>query len=359
MFSIKQKYKNQKPADSNRRAARCVLLLMLLLATAAPTLAQDADFVEITPQVRQSVDRGLRVLASLQNDDGSWGGERYGRHAGITGIAAMAFMADGNLPGRGPYASNVEKALDFVLAAAGPSGLIAADTSHGPMYGHGYATLFLAEVYGESDDPRVHEALLKAVRLIVRTQNPEGGWRYHPVPDEADISVTITQVMALRAARNAGISVPRETIDRAIQYVRNCQNSDGGFRYMLSPGPSQFARSAAGLATLYYAGVYEGEPIDRGLAYLTRLGFGITGNAGGHFHYGQYYASQAMFHAGGTHWASYYPQIRDGAPGLGNGLLLQQQADGTWNSAHGAPYGTGMSLLVLMQPYRLVPIYQR
>ena len=49
----------------------------------------------------------------------------------------------------------------------------------------------------------LHEVLTRAVQLIIETQNAEGGWRYHPHRADADLSVTICQIMALRAARNA------------------------------------------------------------------------------------------------------------------------------------------------------------
>ncbi len=217
----------------------------------------DGSFVEITPEMQKAVDRGIEFLKSQQQDDGSFGQDRYGRHVGITALAALAFMGHGDMPGRGPNGVYVEKALDFVLNHVDPTGLIAADTSHGPMYGHGFAALFLAEIYGQSRDSRTREALVKAIRLIVGSQNEEGGWRYQPVSEDADLSVTICQVMALRAARNAGIKVPKQTIDRAVEYVKKCQNTDGGFRYMMHSGSSAFPRSAAGVATLYYAGVYE------------------------------------------------------------------------------------------------------
>ena len=117
---------------------------------------------------------------------------------------------------------------------------------HGPMYGHGFATLFLAEVYGMSPDPLVREKLSNAVKLILSTQNDEGGWRYEPKRQDADISVTVCQIMALRAARNAGMFVPNKTIDRCTDYVKRSQNADGGFMYQLTqPGVSQFPRSAA------------------------------------------------------------------------------------------------------------------
>lgn len=312
-----------------------------------------AGFVEITPEARQAIERGLAQLATMQAPDGSFGAQRYGRHVGITGLACLAFMADGHLPGRGAYGPVVERGLAFVLNSATESGLIAADTSHGPMYGHGFATLFLGEIYGMTGQPRVREALLKAVRLIVQTQNDEGGWRYQPIPLDADISVTICQIMALRSARNAGLSVPKTTIDRAIAYVRACQNpADGGFRYMLNAGGSAFPRSAAGVASLYYAGVYQDQAIQRGLDYLLRTGLEDSQRSGGHYFYGHYYAAQAMFLAGGDYWQQWYPHIRDE-------LIRSQQPDGSWTSNHGSDYGTAMALLVLQIPNRLLPIFQR
>ncbi|MBI1335637.1 MAG: prenyltransferase [Phycisphaera sp.] len=362
-----------------RYSTRAVALLALLCAWTVPAFAQEAPaagenpaaapgatpdstsgdggdaplIVEITPELDATVAKGLSYLASIQAEDGSWGGQQWGRHAGISALCCLAFMADGNLPGRGMYGNNVERGLNFILSCAQENGLIAADTSHGPMYGHGFATLFLGEVYGMTPDPRVREALVKAVRLIVTTQNREGGWRYHPIPFDADISVTICQVMALRSARNAGVSVPKETIDRAIQYVRQCQNpSDGGFRYMLNAGGSAFPRSAAGVASLYYAGVYEDQALNRGLTYLINNRDEITGNAGGHYEYGHYYAVQAMFLAGGRYWATWYPAIR-------KELMLRQQPDGSWASNHGEAFGSAMSLLILQIPHRFLPIFQR
>ena len=308
-------------------------------------------FIEITPDLRRAVNRGLAYLVSVQADDGSFG-ERYGKHVGITALACMAFMADGQLPGRGKYGPGVEKGLDFILANARESGLIASlNTSHGPMYGHGFATLFLAEIHGASDDQRVREALVKAVRLIVATQNDQGGWRYQPVPQKADISVTICQIMALRAARNAGISVPKNTIDRSISYVRRCQNpSDGGFRYMINSGSSAFPRTAAGVASLFYAGVYNDPALEKGLAYLMHSKHGAA--SGAHYFYGHYYAVQAAYLAGGEHWSGWFPWIR-------SQLLSRQDATGKWTASHGSDYATAMALLILQVPNRLLPIFQR
>lgn len=316
---------------------------------------------EITPQLNEAVTRGLRALARLQEDDGSFPSSRYGKNVAVTSVACLAFMADGNVPGRGPYGDVVEKGLEFILASVTETGLIAADTSHGPMYGHGFATLFLGEIYGMTAGgadtelaDRVYDALVRAVRLIVETQNPQGGWRYNPVPNDADISVTICQVMALRSARNAGIEVPKSTIDNAVQYCRECQNDDGGFSYQLTRGSSAWPRSAAGVAALYYSGIYEGEDIERGLDYLIKMALPGSGRSrGSHFFYGHYYAVQAMYLAGGERWAQWWPAIR-------GELIGRQAGEGHWPDHNaGTPYGTAMALIILQMPKRYLPIFQK
>lgn len=310
---------------------------------------------EMSPELIAAVARGLSALRSQQNSDGSFGRGRYGRHVAITSLAAIAFMADGHLPGRGEHGEVVARALEFVLQNCTETGLIATEGSDQVMYGHGFATLFLGEIYGMNrQDARVREALVKAVQLIVNTQNDEGGWRYNPVPYDADVSVTICEVMALRSARNAGIKVPRETIDRAVQYIRECQNPDGGFKYMRRTGASDWPRSAAGVATLFYAGIHQDEGIVRGLEYLLRTALpGSPGARRNHYFYGQYYAAQAMYLAGGDRWKVWWPAIR-------GELLTMQSPDGSWSDPHyGSAYGTAMALIVLQMPKRYLPIFQK
>ncbi len=168
--------------------------------------------------------------------------------------------------------------------------------------------------------------------------------------------MTICEVMALRAARNAGIKVPALTIDRAIDYVKKSQESDGGFSYMLSSRGSGFPRSAAGVACLYYAGIYHGPEIEKGIAYLMKPENLPGSKAGGqqeyHYFYGNYYATQATFMAGGDAWAKYWPAIRAD-------LLSKQQSDGSWNGEAGTPYATSMALIMLQVPNRLLPILQK
>jgi hypothetical protein len=301
------------------------------------------------------LEKGLAFLATRQTDDGALATDGYGRNVAVCALAGMAWLSNGSTPDRGPYGDEVARVTDYLLDHTEESGFItvAGAVSHGPMYGHGFATLFLAEVYGMSPRDDLRDKLSSAVDLIVRTQNDEGGWRYQPRREDADISVTICQVMALRAARNAGLRVPNETIDKCVDYVKRSQNPDGGFRYMLPPGESLFPRSAAGVVALYSAGIYEGPEIERGLKYLDQfLPRNNVANFDAHFFYGQYYAAQAMWQAGGQRWQQWYPAVR----GM---LLARQQPDGSWQDPICAEYGTAMATIVLQMPNSSVPIFQR
>ena len=141
--------------------------------------------------------------------------------------------------------------------------------------------------------------------------------------------------MALRAARNAGLYVPHETIDRCIDYVKRSQNADGGFMYMIQGGQSAFPRSAAGVVALYSAGIYEGAGDREG----PRLPDGascrrrrrstaraITSTA-----------TTTPCRPCGTPAAStggsWYPAIRDE-------LLARQRDDGSWMDSICQEYGT-------------------
>ena len=309
----------------------------------------------INNEAQAAIDKGLTYLARQQTDEGAFGTSGYARDVAVAGLSGMAFMSAGSVPGRGPYGTQVNKCIDFILSNTQDSGFInvPGSASHGPMYGHGFATLFLAEAYGMSSKPEVREKLAAAVQLIVGTQNEEGGWRYQPVRRDADLSVTICQVMALRGARNAGMFVSPDVIDRTIRYVKKSQNADGGFMYMIQGGQSAFPRSAAGVVALYSAGVYEGPEIERGLKYLMEnLPAGGLFNRESHYFYGHYYAVQAMWHAGGSYWNRWYPLIRDE-------LVARQRPDGAWMDSICQEYGTAMACIILQMPNNFLPIFQR
>ncbi len=345
---------------SKRFACVFTASALLIFFSSARVAAQQRDpestaVTLMTPDTERAIERGLAYLAAHQHDDGAFGSGAYSRNAAVTALAGMAFLSAGNTPARGQYGEHIDRAVEFLLEHTQDSGFITVQgaTSHGPMYGHGFATLFLAECYGMTHREEMRDKLSKAVALIVETQNKDGGWRYQPVRRDADISVTICQVMALRAARNAGIHVPRETVDRTIEYVKHSQNADGGFMYMLQGSPSEFPRSAAGVVALYSAGIYEGTEIEKGLEYLMRqIPRGGRFSRQSHYFYGHYYAIQAMWHRGGPYWERWYPAIRDE-------LHERQHSDGSWMDAICAEYGTSMACIVLQMPNNYLPIFQR
>jgi Prenyltransferase and squalene oxidase repeat len=329
----------------------------------------------ITPPAQQAIDQGLAYLEANQHQDGSFGTALFRGNVAVTSLAGLAFMAAGNQPGRGRYGRVVTRSLEFILSQEQrfPAGFLAntSGTQQSPMYGHGFGTLFLAEAYGMVQGrvlrERLRGTLSRAVQLILSSQNSEGGWRYQPRPDAADISVTICQIMALRAARNAGFAVPRSVVDRCTRYVKNCQDirGDGGFRYQSHGGPTGFARTAAGVVALYSAGIYQDPAVEKGLDYLMRncrpghLTQGPMRHQFNeyrmHYYYGHYYAVQAMWTAGGRYWQEWFPAIRE--------ELLHhpdRQGDGSWYDRRFGPhYGTAMACIILQIPNNYLPIFQR
>jgi len=342
-------------------------LLLLVLAglwVAAPGAAQDAE-VPLHPKgidraTRKSIDRALKFLAREQNKDGSWrSGGGYGSYpVAMSGLAGLALLASGSTSNRGPYARNVRRAARYVLSQQQPNGLYSAPSEESrSMYGHGFGQLFLAQVYGMEEDStkqrRLAKSLRKAIMLTARSQSRDGGWLYTPDQTGDEGSVTVTQIQALRACRNAGIHVPKETIDRAIRYIERSQNSDGGISYSVRARGSRPAISAAACAVLYNAGAYDSKMAKKCFDYAWRNCRPTGGRTRGHFFYAQLYMSQATWQKGDKYWNKYYPDMK-------RFLLRTQQGNGAWHGDHvGQTYGTAIGLLILQLPMSKLPILSR
>ncbi len=160
-----------------------------------------------------AVQRGLDFLAARQHDDGSYGADIYRGHVAVTAFVSRAMMASGSKPGEGPYGERLSKSLAYLLGRGQENGLISSKDANepAPMYGHAFALMFLAECQKAAPTELTAEKTARAVKLIVNAQNKEGGWRYLPTPDDADLSVTVTQLMALAAARDAGVMCPKRS----------------------------------------------------------------------------------------------------------------------------------------------------
>lgn len=342
------------------------LALLLLGAglSAVPGRAQDLVIPVqprgVTQQTATAIEKGLKFLAREQDKEGAWKTEGgYGTYpVAMSALAGLALVASGSTPTRGPYAENVRKATRYVLSEQQPNGLIAAVAEEmRSMYGHGFGTLFLAQVYGMEEDQdkqrRIKESLQRAVRLIERSQSRDGGWLYTPDANGDEGSVTVTQVQALRACRNAGVHVSKETIDRAIQYIERSQNPDGGISYSVRSRGSRPAISAAACAVLYNAGAYDSPAAKKCFEYAWKTCFPSASGYDGHYFYTQLYMSQASWQMGDKHWDRYFPAIQQH-------LLNTQQGNGSWRGDNvGTAYGTAIALIILQIPYNHLPILSR
>jgi squalene cyclase len=302
---------------------------------------------------RKATAKALEWLASQQHADGSWGDGRYPHNTAITSFALLAFLSQGHLPGQGLYGPEVAKGARFLVAATRSDGYVVGPRG-GNMYCHGMATLALAELWGTTGDEEIRPALEKAVDLIVRTQHREGGWRYDPAPSGHDISVTIMQVMALRAAKNGGLHVPDATLEKALAYIGRCYDArSGGYTYQPGSREPGFARTAAGVCVLQLGGRYDAQEIRRAVEYLLK-----NADDKKHFWYGQYYAAHALHQVGGKDWEQWYERIK-------GRLLPKQQADGSWSSGSlgsddgaGPVYQTAIAVIILSTPLGYLPIFQ-
>ena len=313
-------------------------------------------------RVEAAVDRALEYLVRHQQEDGYWP-SAVGNNNGVNAVCLLAFLGRGHVPGRGPYRIVVDRSLRQLLASQNDAGLYASvDPSHGPMYEHGLATLAMIEAYGYYPEPALHRSIQKAVDLLVRTQNNQGGWRYHPRPSDADLSVTVMQVVALHAAMNARFEVPDETMTRALDYVRACVHDSGGFTYRAGSGGPAPPRSAAGALSMQLLlgtqaeGELEDPAIQQALAYIERARYRPSQS---HFWYLNYYSMQAFFQAGGEMWARWHPRVRDF-------LLENQNPDGSWDgysevryAGDSKCYSTAFGAITLQVYLHYLPAYQR
>jgi hypothetical protein len=316
---------------------------LAVFVTRAP--AQELFTDESAPaEVDRMYVRGLQFLLRTQTAEGTWPDTPYGSEPAVVGLAVIAMLARGDDPNHGPYSQAIRRGLNHILKRTNPqTGYIGTS-----MYNHGFATLALAEAYGVVDDARLGPALEKAVQLILTSQarNPHGGWRYSPESNDADTTVSGAQMVALFAARNAGIQVPEEAIQRGLKYMLSCQTPEGGFGYTSGSGPNA-ARTAICALALVLAKEKNSKGFQRAIEYLQK--------APGESHYQQYYiyyASQTFFHTSSTAWQTFNRRnIKN--------LSATQTAGGNWEGQFGTTFATSSSLLSLALNYRFLPIYER
>ena len=354
-----------EPPPIRRGPITLAAALVFVLGAAATAVAQPPTTRtgEVIPRdVREMYDRGLQYLAASQSEKGDWTGTAFENGAGPTGLGLLAFLASGEDPNFGLYSSHVRKALRSIITIQNAeTGIIG-----NAMYHHGFAMLALAEAYGAVDernlwpDPKgpqqrsIGQALELAARAAVTAQkkNPTGAWRYSPGATDADTSVAGAVLVGLLAARNAGIEVPDDSINKAISYYQSMTSRPSG-SVAYSGGMGGFGDSLArsSIATLVYA-IARRKDLPEFKATLGHLKERLEEPGQMYPEYCRYYQAQALFQGDLAAWETW------------NKLLVRQlkqaqQPDGSFRGQFGAGVSTSMSLLALALNYRFLPIYER
>jgi len=360
----------------------CLALVFALAVAAAPRPAVAQGDWEITPESEAALKRGLVWLERNQGREGNW----ESNDLGLVSMGGLAFLAAGHSPGLGPYGRTTQRAIDYVLRNAKPSGLLNISDAQRDMYNHGLSTFVLGQAYGMTADPRISPVLDRALKLIAATQCADGGWDYraHSAEQGHDLSLVVMQAKALRSAVDSGLEVSPQVIELAIKNVRQHyspsdgrrdlpeavqQALPGSFTYAKSGGRATLAMAAAGVVCLQEFGQYEDWRIPKNLAMITarikqlprpveRSGQ-MPVDA-----YTLYYVSQAIYQVGGPWWRESYPRLRDFLAATQIISPSRPEEDGSWRPAGhvdgkaGTLYSTAAACFVLAIPNRYLPILQ-
>lgn len=352
----------------------CACLAAFALAVPAARAA------EPRVDVRETVEKGLAWLARQQDKaDGHFAANQGQYPTSMTALAGMCFLLEGSTLREGRYSPQLRKAVDWFLRRSQSNGLLGnpnnpTEANH-YMHGHGFGLLFLACVYGEEEDEKrrkdLEAALTRAVEFTGKAQTSAGGWGYVSAAENGDWdegSVTVTQLQGLRAARNAGIPVPKSVIDKAVKYLQECTNPDGGIRYTYQrAGESRPAITAAGVACAFSAGDYSSPFARKWLAFCHRT-IPVGQGRLPHDEYQNYYLSQGVYVLGEDRYRGLFPTAAD-ADYLKWGrfreamyayLKAGQAADGSWTGGYVGPvFATATALTILQLENNTLPIYMR
>jgi hypothetical protein len=342
----------------------CLVLFAMLALLVHAVAAPGARGADRDPRIDKLVSGGLDWIASTQSRLGHWSANEGRYPTAMTALAGVALLSEGSTTTQGKYAKNIRMAVDYLLSRSRPNGLIG-DPGRDDRYtyGHGYSMLFLSQVLGEEEDESRRKELIdvlsRAVVFTGQAQTTAGGWGYVSAKDGSDFdegSTTITQVQGLRGCRNAGITVPKEIVDAAVEYIRKCTLPDGGVQYSSKGGGGRPAISAAAIACLFNAGEYDNQYVPKLEEYCRRNLADISNQGFGHWHYAHYYYAQVRYREGGPKWEEYRDKLfaKLASEATQNGKFV------VWNQGYIGPiYTTAINLTILQLENGALPIYQR
>ncbi|HTU92977.1 MAG TPA: prenyltransferase/squalene oxidase repeat-containing protein [Gemmataceae bacterium] len=360
-----------------------VLSALALAALSMPAARAD----EMSAEQRKAVQKGLEWLAKTQQRDGHWEAFAGQFPMAMTGISGMALLMEGSTIREGKYKDNIRRATDWLMARSMPNGMLGNPNMPGEsgryMYGHGFATLFLSCVVGEEEEGdrrrRLVDILERACKFSAAAQTDRGGWGYVSAREGNNFdegSVTITQVQALRAARNAGIAVPQQAIKMAQKYLADSTNAQGGVVYSLGAGHAggagRPALTAAAISCGFGFGDYNSPLVKKWFKFCQQNLQGLGGGTRQGFEeYSNYYYAQAVYVLGDDGYARLFPDSKPSERLTWSGykkenfesMIRSQAADGSWSGSGGimvdAHFTTPAYLTILLLDNAALPIYQR
>jgi hypothetical protein len=317
--------------------------------------------------IEDAVIRGLRWLKNCQQQDGSWhlgsgGGPETGAAPAMTGLALLAFLAHGEVPGPecAEFGDTVEMAAKWLVACQRDDGRFRYQDTH--EYGHPIAAYALSEAFGMTGTPAVQAAAEKAIDVIIGGQNPSGAWNYNCRPSSRnDTSYTGWCVQALKAAAMVGLpnSGLHTALARAVEGIKsNALLPGGGFGYT---GPGSHHLTCVGALCMQLLGAGKGPEALAGLRFLENATCDWDAPWGTSPIYYWYYTTQVKFFAGRRTWNLWNAQFAGEL--VGNQVVVEGTGNGAgemgyWEPAHPSEkctspvYNTALCTLTLEVYYR-------
>lgn len=321
-----------------------------------------------TTRSEAAVARALRWIAARQNPNGSWSLHRFGgvrSDTAGTALALLPLLGAGQTHEQGIYQSQVAGGLRWLVEIQNSEtgDLRNGDTrSNNGMYAHGQATLALCDAYAMTGDARLREPAQKAINFIVEAQNIDGGWGYRP-GNRSDTSISIWQLQALHSARIGQLDVPETAFDLADNFLDKVALNEGAqYGYTTQDRRTTPALTAAGLLSRMYLGRrLDDLGLRQGIEFLAEE-HPPRAPKGDHNVYYWYYGIQVMHNAGGDAWKRYNVRMRDllvktqvqGGPDAGS-----WKPEGAFSNSGGRLYETALRACVLEVYYRHAPIYRQ
>ena len=342
-----------------KRASWLAIVLALFELTsdvcADESLGDQSGPPALDPAATRSIARGLASLRLRQQPDGFFGDESENYPTAQTALAILALRGSGSTTERGPDRVAIRKAADWLLASQRPGGLFAAGDENGrPMYGHGLTVFALAVLLADrpfSDRHAWETALGHGASFTGAAQSVDGGWNYQP-NDGDEGSVTVTQLVALRAASALGVAVPDRVIPKADEYLANCQNMDGSMRYSLSSSDQSRPALTAAAIVAWHSGTGRSDRrTANAIEFLDNYFQGTSPLQMPYFEYCQMYAAQAFLVSDDRLFAEHFPSIRDA-------IVASQLTDGSWSGTVGTTYSTAANLVTLQLPRREIVLFE-